>query len=58
MVLYQTFGTDYISNILVSSGGITMLQKPLFSILFCEIDFCFLLQKNECNSDNNNHRGG
>ena len=51
MVLYQ------ILCILVFPEGITTFQKSLFSHTFLRDSRCFLLGKNEGNSDNKNHHG-
>ena len=45
LVFYQILGTDFISNILVSSEGITILQKSLFSHFLCDSSLFFVLKE-------------
>ena len=59
MVLYRILDIDQIivSETLVSSKGITTLQKFLFSHTFIWDSSFFFIAKNEDNSDIKNDRG-
>ena len=57
MVFYQIFGIDKILIFYCLQETLQCYLNLSFHILFYEIHVCFLLQKNEGNSNNKNHRG-